>query len=444
MKWYQKQHWKIIIGMILGLLWGLVSASLGWKDFTVNWISPWGVIFINMLKLIAVPLVITSLIVGVASLSDIKMLSRIGGKTIAIYLGTTAIAVIIGLLAVNTFKPGSSIPKDLTDRLQMSYQDTVEAKAGYMKKTQDKGPLQPLIDMVPVNMFKAASDNTQMLQVVIMAILFGIALIQIEGERSEKFVSILDIANEMVLKVVDMTMLLAPIGVFSLIANTIVSVAGDDIRQIGEILSALGFYCFVVVFALFFHAGVTFSLMLKLFTPMKLTTFMKGIGPAQLVAFSTSSSGATLPVTMERCKDNLGVDDEITSFVLPLGSTINMDATALYQAVAAVFIAQATGIDLTFSDQLTIIFTSVLASVGTVGVPGTGIVMLLIVLEAIGVPSAGIALILGVDRILDMLRTVINITGDSVVSVIIAHQEGKLGEAHVSDLDVPHFRMRRE
>lgn len=444
MKWYQKLHWKIIIGMALGLVWGLASAYFGWKEFTLDWVSPWGKIFINMLKLIAVPLVLTSLVVGVASLSDIKKLSRMGGKTIAIYLGTTAIAVTIGLLAVNILKPGSSIPEDLTNKLKASYEQTVATKASNAKKAQERGPLQPIIDMVPANMVAAAADNRNMLQVVIVAILFGIALIQIENSRSEQLVNILDIANEVVLKVVDMAMMLAPIGVFSLIANTIVSVAGDDISQIGEILSALGFYCFVVVFALALHAGVTFPVMLKVFTPMKLKTFMKGIAPAQLVAFSTSSSGATLPVTMERCKENLGVDDEVTSFVLPLGSTINMDGTALYQAVAAVFIAQATGIDLTFGDQLTIIFTAVLASVGTVGVPGAGIIMLLIVLEAIGVPSAGIALILGVDRILDMLRTVINVTGDAAVSVLIANGEGKLGMAHISDADEPHFKMSRE
>ncbi len=444
MKWYQKLHWKIIIGMILGLIYGIVAAGFGWQEFTLNWISPWGTIFINLLKLIAVPLVLTSLIVGVASLSDIKKLSRMGGKTIAVYLFTTAIAVSIGLVMVNTFKPGETIPTELTEKLKASYQETVNQKADDAKMAQERRPLQPIIDMFPENMIESAGNNRNMLQVVIVAIIFGIALIQLENKKSDQLVNLLDIANEVVLKVVDMTMLLAPFGVFSLLANTIVSVAGDDISQIGELLSALGFYCFVVVFALVLHAGVTFPLMLKLFTPMKLKTFMKGIAPAQLLAFSTSSSGATLPVTMERCEQNLGVEEEVTSFVLPLGSTINMDGTALYQAVAACFIAQATGIDLSFGDQLTIIFTAVLASVGTVAIPGAGIIMLLIVLEAIGVPSAGIALILGVDRILDMLRTTVNVTGDAAVSVLIAHQEGQLGQPHVGDKDEPHFRMSRD
>lgn len=444
MKWYQKLHWKIIIGMVLGLAWGLMSAQLGLKQFTLDWISPWGKIFINMLKLIAVPLVLTSLIVGVASLSDIKKLSRMGGKTIAVYLMTTAIAVTIGLLSVNLFKPGNSIPEDLTNKLKASYQASVEAKQSNAKKAQDRGPLQPIIDMVPSNMIAASANNRNMLQVVIVAILFGIALIQIENKRSDQMVNLLDIANEVVLKVVDMAMLLAPFGVFSLLANTIVTVAGDDVSKIGELLSALGFYCFVVVLALLIHGGIVFPTLIKFMTPMKLSTFFKGIAPAQLLAFSTSSSGATLPVTMERCEKHLGVEEEVSSFVLPLGSTINMDGTALYQAVAAVFIAQATGIDLTFGDQLTIIFTAVLASVGTVAIPGAGIIMLLIVLEAIGVPSAGIALILGVDRILDMLRTTVNVTGDAAVCVLIANQEGQLGDPHISDADEPHFRMSRD
>jgi proton glutamate symport protein len=434
MKWYQKLHWKIIIGMVLGLAWGIFAVHMGWQNFSLNWVSPWGKIFINMLKLI----------VGVASLSDIKKLSRMGGKTIAIYLGTTAIAVTIGLLAVNIFQPGKSIPPELTNKLQQEYQAKVESKASNAKRAQERGPLQPIVDMVPQNIIEASANNRNMLQVVIVAILFGIALIQIENKKSDQLVSILDNANEVVLKVVDMAMMLAPFGVFSLLSHTIVSVAGDDLKSIVDLLSALGFYCFVVVFALLLHAGVTFPLIIKFFTPMTLKTFFKGIAPAQLLAFSTSSSGATLPVTMERCEKNLGVEEEVTSFVLPLGSTINMDGTALYQAVAAVFIAQATGIPLTFGDQLTIIFTAVLASVGTVAIPGAGIIMLLIVLEAIGVPSAGIALILGVDRILDMLRTTVNVTGDAAVCVLVAHQEGQLGEPHVGDEDEPHFVMSRQ
>lgn len=441
MKWYQKLHWKIMIGMGLGLVYGIAAAVYGWQEFTLNWVSPWGTIFINLLKLIAVPLVLTSLVTGVASLSDIKKLSRMGGKTIAIYLGTTAIAVTIGLVMVNVFQPGKNIPEKLTNKLQQSYQASVASKTSSASKVKERRPLQPIVDMIPSNIIQSAANNRNMLQIVFCAILIGIALIQIEGSRSSQIVNLLDISNDVVLKVVDMIMAVAPFGVFALLANTIISVAGNDISQVLELLSALGFYCIVVVAALMIHTLVTFPILLKFFTPMKIGTFLKGIAPAQLLAFSTSSSGATLPVTMERCEKNLGVSEEVSSFVLPLGSTINMDGTALYQAVAACFIAQATGIDLTFGDQLTIIFTAVLASVGTVAIPGAGIIMLLIVLESIGVPSAGIALILGVDRILDMIRTTVNVTGDAAVSVLIAHQEGELGEPNV-DGPEPEFKMK--
>lgn len=440
MKWYQRLHWKIIIGMVAGLLWGVLAAVFGWQEFTLNWISPWGQIFINLLKLIAVPLVITSLIVGVASLSDIKKLSRMGGRTIGIYLLTTTFAVSIGLGVVNILNPGKAIPSELTQKLKKSYETTVASKSNKARQTSERRPLQPLVEMVPANIIESSANNKNMLQVVVVAILFGIALIQIEAGRSKQMVELLDVANEVVLKVVDMAMILAPFGVFSLLANTIVSVAGDDVSEISELIGGLGYYCVTVILGLLIHSLVVFPFIIKFMTPMKLKTFFKGIAPAQLLAFSTSSSGATLPVTMERCEQNLGVEDEVTSFVLPLGSTINMDGTSLYQAVAAVFIAQATGIDLSFADQLTIIFTAVLASVGTVGVPGAGIIMLLIVLEAIGVPSAGIALILGVDRILDMLRTVVNVTGDAAVCVLVAHQEGQLGKPDLDD--EPHLRMK--
>ncbi|MAZ47161.1 MAG: dicarboxylate/amino acid:cation symporter [Halobacteriovoraceae bacterium] len=440
MRWYQRLHWKIIIGMVAGLFWGVLAAVFGWQEFTFNWISPWGQIFINLLKLIAVPLVLTSLIVGVASLSDIKKLSRMGGRTIGIYLLTTTFAVSIGLGVVNILNPGKAIPSELTQKLKKSYETTVASKSNKARQTSERRPLQPLVEMVPANIIESSSNNKNMLQVVVVAILFGIALIQIEAGRSKQMVELLDVANEVVLKVVDMAMILAPFGVFSLLANTIVSVAGDDISEISELVGGLGYYCITVILGLLVHSLIVFPFIIKFLTPMKLKTFFKGIAPAQLLAFSTSSSGATLPVTMERCEQNLGVEDEVTSFVLPLGSTVNMDGTSLYQAVAAVFIAQATGIDLSFADQLTIIFTAVLASVGTVGVPGAGIIMLLIVLEAVGVPSAGIALILGVDRILDMLRTVVNVTGDAAVCVLVAHQEGQLGKPDLDD--EPHMRMK--
>ena len=419
-------HWKIIIGLILGLLFGIFAASQGLTSFTSEWIAPFGKIFINLLKLIAVPLVLSSLITGVASLSDLKKLSRIGGKTITIYIATTAIAVSIGLIAVNILEPGATVPNDMKIKLQNTYQSAASGKLEAAQEVKERSVLQPVVDMVPSNFFSSASNNRNMLQVVFVAIIIGIALIQIPKEKARPVLEFMEGINDLVIKLVDNIMLLAPIGVFALIADTITSVAGDDINNVIELLGALGFYMIAVIMGLIIHMLITYSVVLKLFSKISLKKFYKGIAPAQLLGFSTSSSGATLPVTMECCEDELGVSEEVSSFVLPLGATINMDGTALYQAVAAVFIAQTLGMDLSVGAQLTIVLTAVLASIGTAAVPGAGIIMLVIILEAIGVPSAGIALILGVDRILDMMRTVTNVTGDASVAVAVASSENQL------------------
>ena len=419
-------HWQIIIGLVLGLIFGIFSANAGLGEITSNWIAPFGIIFINLLKLIAIPLVLSSLITGVASLSDIKKLSRIGSKTIAVYIGTTAIAVTIGLFAVNIIKPGNSVPLEIKEQLQKTHEKEILSKASSAKKVKNRKPLQPIIDIVPNNFFNSASNNRNMLQIVFIAIFIGIGIIQIPKEKSKPVLDFFESLNNIIIKLVDLIMLIAPIGVFALIAETINKVSGNNPSQIIELLGALGFYMLTVIIGLFFHAIITYTGLLKLMTKMPLKTFYQGIAPAQLLAFSTSSSGATLPVTMERCEEELGVSEEVSSFVLPLGATINMDGTALYQAVAAVFIAQTLNMSLDISAQLTIIITAVLASIGTAAVPGAGIIMLVIILEAIGVPSEGIALILGVDRILDMIRTTINVTGDASVSVIIANSENQL------------------
>ena len=409
-------HWKIIIGLVLGTIYGIASAVNGWSGFTSDFISPFGTIFLNLLKLIAVPLVVSSLITGVASLSDTTKLSRIGWKTIALYISTTAVAVSIGLILVNVLQPGSLVPDNFQETLSEEYRNTAASKQDLASSVQNnRGPLQPLVDMVPSNMFSAASNNSNMLQIVFISIIFGIALIGIDRKFSQPVIAFLEGINQMIIKLVEMIMYFAPYGVFALIAKTISSVSGD-VSQIGSILSALLFYMGVVVLGLFIHMGITYLTILKMFTNMDLKHFFKSMAPVQLLAFSTSSSGATLPVTMKRCEKDLGVSEEISSFVLPLGATINMDGTALYQGVAAVFIAQAIGMDLTFADQFTIVATAVLASIGTAAVPGAGIIMLVIILEAINVPSQGIALILGVDRILDMIRTATNVTGDATIA----------------------------
>ena len=427
MPWYKQLHWQIIIGLLLGLIYGVLAAANGWGGFTEDWIAPFGTIFLNALKLIAVPLVLASLVLGVASLSDLRKLSRIGGKTIGIYLATTAVAVTLGLIIVNLLQPGSFVPDALQAELAASYGGDAESRRLLAESAQQRGPLQFLVDIVPENIFAAVGNNANMLQVVFVALFIGIGLIQIPREKAEPVLAVVEGLNDLIIRLVDVIMLMAPVGVFALLASTITQVAGDDFGRILELIGALGYYSLSVVLGLAIHMFLTYSLILKTLSHMPLRTFYAGIMPAQLVAFSTSSSGATLPVTMERVEEKLGVSEEVSSFVLPLGATINMDGTALYQAVAAVFIAQTLGMDLTLAAQLTIVLTAVLASIGTAAVPGAGIIMLVIILEAVGVPSAGIALILGVDRILDMLRTVTNITGDAAVATAVAASEGQLG-----------------
>jgi len=419
-------HWKIIIGLALGVLFGVLSSLNGWSSFTNSYVAPVGIIFINLLKLIAVPLVLSSLVTGVASLSNTKKLSRIGGKAIGIYVGTTTLAVTIGLLSVNIIQPGKRVSAEMTEKLQKDYNSDVEKKTISADSIKNRGPLQPIIDIFPENFFTAASSNRNMLQVVFIALFLGIGLIQIPKKEAKPLLEFFKGLNQVIIKLVDLIMMMAPFGVFALIASTMNKIAGNNPSEIISLLSGIGFYMITVIIGLTAHVIITYTSILKFMTKMPLNLFYKGIAPAQLLAFSTSSSGATLPATMECCEEKLGVSEEVSSFVLPLGATINMDGTALYQAVAAVFIAQAIGMDLTFTAQLTIILTAVLASIGTAAVPSAGIIMLVIILETVGVPTKGIALILGVDRILDMIRTVVNVTGDASVSVIVANSEDQL------------------
>ncbi len=433
MKWYQKLHWKIIIGLILGLVWGLLSSLLNWNEFTVDYIGPFGTIFVNLLKLIAVPLVLASLVVGVSSLNDMTKLSRMGGKTIGIYLITTILAITIGLTIVNVMQPGKTLPEETRTSLMESYSENLEGRDEAAQELREQSPLQFFVDIVPVNVIDATSDNSNMLQVVFIAIILGIGIINIPVQKGQVLINFFDSLNDVIIKIVDLIMKTAPYGVFALMATVIVDLAGDDLTQALVLLRALGWYCLAVLFGLILHVFIVYFSLFKVFSKMKLSSFLKAIRPAILLGFSTSSSAATLPVTMERVEKNLGVDEEVASFVLPVGATINMDGTSLYQAVAAVFIAQALGLDLTILQQLTIVITATLASIGAAGVPGAGIIMLVIVLQAVQVPVEGIGLILGVDRILDMCRTAVNITGDAAVSVAVASSEGMLGEIHYDD-----------
>lgn len=421
--WYGRTHWRILAALVIGLVYGVVAALAGWSEFTADWITPFGTIFLRLLLLIAVPLVLGSLITGVASLADLRKLSRIGSRTIAIYLATTFVALVIGLALVNAIRPGASIPEDVRTRLQAQYQSDVEARQATAAEVAERSPLQPLVDMVPENALFAATRNREMLSVVFLAFLLGVALLRLPRGQAQPLLDLFSSLNATIIKIVEMILVVAPVGVFALIAGTITAVSGDDPSNVAQIIGALGLYSVTVLAGLLIHAGVTYPTLLALFTRIGPVTFFRGISQAQLVAFSTSSSAATLPVTMRAAERNLGVSEEVASFVLPLGATINMDGTAVYMAVAAVFIAQTLGIPLDFAAQATIVFTALLASIGTAAVPSAGLVMLIIVLEAIGVPSEGLALILGVDRLLDMCRTATNVTGDAAVAAAITAGE---------------------
>ncbi len=434
MSWHQQTHWRILIALGLGILYGIVAALAGWGGFTGDWIAPFGAIFMRLLLLIAVPLVLASLVTGVASLADLQKLSRIGGKTIAIYLGTTLVALVIGLVLVNVIQPGASIPESLRESLQQTYQGDLADRQAAIDQAMDAGPLQPLVDMVPENVLGAATNNRAMLSVVFVAFLLGVALMQLPRARAQPLLDLFESLNAAIIAIVGLILKVAPVGVFSLIAGTITTVAGDNPADVAQLLGALGLYCVTVLVGLAIHAFLTYPILLQFFSPLTPVRFLRGIAPAQLVAFSTSSSAATLPVTMEKAEHDLGVSEEVSSFVLPLGATINMDGTAVYMSVAAVFIAQTLGIPVDLGAQATIVFTAMLASIGTAAVPSAGIVMLVIVLEAIGVPAAGIALIFGVDRVLDMCRTATNITGDAAVATVVAASEGQLSATAVNGL----------
>jgi len=420
-----KLHWQILIGLAAGVAFGIFAALNQMGDFTHDWVTPFGTLFVNLLKLIAMPLVFASLVTGIASLADVSKLSRMGGRTIGIYLLTTVISITIGLVVVNVLEPGKSLPPEVSADLQASYVGELEGRADTIDQVRERGPLQPMVDIVPQNIVAALSENIRMLQVVFFALFFGVCLVLVPNENTNVIKSFIQGMNDVIIKMVDLIMYVAPVGVFALIAGTITAVAGDNIETVLSLLSSLGFYTLVVILGLFLHVLLVYSTFVRFFTRFTLKEFFVGIAPAQLLAFSTSSSAATLPVTMECVEDNLGVKNEVASFVLPLGATINLDGTALYQAVATVFIAQALGMELDLAAQLTIVLTALLASIGTAPVPAAGIIMLVIVLESVGVPSSGIALILGVDRILDMVRTATNVTGDSAVTVLVDSAEKK-------------------
>jgi proton glutamate symport protein len=412
---------KIFIGMGVGILWGLVSVWAGWEDFTTSWVKPWGTIFLKLLKLIAVPLIFVSLVKGISSLTDITKLSRIGYKTIVIYLITTVFATTVGLIFVNIMKPGNVFPDDKQEEYRQKFSGQIDIRQESAMEIEKQSPLHFFEDLVPDNIFLAAGDNSKMLQIIFFAILFSLALVLVPGEKTKLVKDFFDGLNDVILKIVDLIMRFAPIGVLALMAALVVDFSGD-----ADIFTALGMYMITVIAGLMVLIVGFYPFLMRVFTRTRIRDFIRGILPAQLVAFTTSSSAATLPVTLKQVIGELKVPKPIANFVLPVGVTINMDGTSCYQAIAAVFIAQVFGIDLTIIQQLTIVLTATLASIGTPGIPSGSIVMLIIVLNSVGLPIEGLALILGVDRPLDMLRTVVNITGDSTVASIVARSEGEL------------------
>ncbi len=403
-------HTQILLGLVLGAAAGILIGP------SIAVIRPIGDLFIRLITMIVVPLVFASILVGVASLGDLAKLGRIGVKTIAYYLVTTAIAITIGLTLANIVKPGSRLAADIKDRLLADFAGAAEASIE--RATTKPSVVETLLDIVPTNP-AASMAEANMLQVIFFALVFGVALTYLDREKSGPVLRLMDAVNEAMIQLVHLVMKIAPYGVFALIAAII--------GQYGlGILKTLLVYSLVVVVGLAIHMGVVYPTAVRLLAGMNPVHFFRGIAPAQLVAFSTSSSNATLPVTMECAEENLGVSEEVSAFVLPLGATINMDGTALYQGAATIFIGQVYGLELTVTQQLMVVLTATLASIGAAGVPGVGMITLALVLRTVGIPLEGIALILGVDRILDMCRTAVNITGDASCAIVVASTEGEL------------------
>lgn len=417
---------QIGIGMLTGVLLGMVAIYMDFGLFISDWVKPFGTIFIKMLKLIAVPLILISLIDGISNLTDIAKLSRIGGKTIGFYLATTLLAITIGLFLVNIVNPGAYLPPDKREELRAKFAPDAQLTRDKASDVKEGGPLKIMVDIVPDNLFGAMTNNAQMLQVIFFSFMFGIAMIMTPKEKVKPVKRFFRSCMEIILRMVGIIMKYSPFGVFALITGLIVDVAGDDPAGALDLFKALGVYGLTVVAGLAFMIFGFYPVLITMFTKIKYIDFFKGIFPAQLLAFSTSSSAATLPVTMERVEKNLGVSKEVASFVLPMGATVNMDGTSIHQSISAVFIAVAFGHDLGLADQLMIVLTVTLSSIGAAAVPGAGLIMLTIVLGAIGVEPEGLALIIALDRPLDMMRTIVNVTGDATVATLVASSEGEL------------------
>lgn len=405
---------QILLGMIVGILIGLIALHTHATQFIHDWIQPWGQLFIRLLQLIAMPLVFVSLIKGMTGLKDIQKFSRIGGKTIGVYICTTIVTILLGLGMGLLIQPGKLVDREQVAQLQESYYTQAEEKKVAAEEARQQGPLAFLTDIVPNNIIQASSDNGKMLQVIFFAIFFGIAALALPPRQTQPIITLFDSVNDIILKMVDYIIRFAPWGVTALMAGLVIDFSGDS-----SIFSALAVYALTVVISLFFLLLIFYPMLIHAFTSISPKAFIKAMYPVQLFAFTTSSSAATLPVTMKTVEKKLGISKDISSFVLPVGVTINMDGTSCYQTIAILFIAQVLGIELTISQLGVIIAMTVLSSIGTPAIPGGSYVILAMVLTSVGIPAEGLALILGIDRPLDMLRTSVNVTGDATVCAII-------------------------
>ncbi|MDR1886879.1 MAG: dicarboxylate/amino acid:cation symporter [Prevotellaceae bacterium] len=407
-------YMQILFGMITGILIGIIALQFNGERFVQDWIYPWGRLFIRLLQLIAIPLIFVTLVKGLTGLKDIRDFSRMGGKALVLYLATSMLAVLLGLSMGLLVKPGNLVDKTRVEHIREEYRTVAAEKELAAEQSKNQGPLSFINDIVPDNVFDAATSNSRMLQVIFFALFFGVAALTIKSDKIQPVINLFDGLNDIILRMVDYIILLAPYGVVALMAGLITDFKGDI-----SIFSALAVYALVLVFALLLLMFFFYPLIIHLFTGIKVRTFLKAIYPVQLFAFTTSSSAATLPLTMNVVEKKLGVSQATASFILPVGATVNMDGTSCYQTVAVLFIAQILSIDLTVGQLLIVVGMCILSSIGTPGIPGGSFVILTIVLTSVGIPAEGLALILGIDRPLDMLRTSVNVTGDAVVAAII-------------------------
>jgi len=404
---------QILIGMGAGITVGMIAVHVNGQQVITDWVKPWGQVFMRLLQLIAVPLVVISLIKGVIELGDISKVSKLGMRTLVLYLITTLVAILVGVTLAMTVKPGQFFDVGQSGVLNEAYNQTVSNVLEEQPKKN--APLNFLFDVVPDNIFSALNDNRKMLQIIVFALLFGIAALTVGQKKTEPLLKLLHSLYDVILKMIEFIIKTAPYGVMALMAGLVVDTSGNM-----SLFGALAIYAITVLAGLFFILFGFYPLLIKLFTKIPVKRYLKGAYPAQLLGFTTSSSAAVLPVTMDVAKNRLNIPEEVCSFVIPIGTTINMDGASCFQAISVIFIAQVLGLDLTLAQMLMIIFMTTISSIGTPAIPGGSYVMMSMILTSVGVPAHGLALILGIDRPLDMVRTSVNITGDLALAALVA------------------------